>query len=132
MPYNQVQYRTLLVIDPPGARRQAHHGGPAVEGAEPLLGHPLHLDAVGGPGTASTADSASARATWGSVDRPRTRLEPVGQGSRRGHDDVDDVETVRQRLVELRARTTSGSHSSSTPISRYSASLAAPVGDALA
>ena len=109
----------------------AHHGGAGVEGASPLLGHPLDRHLVAGeelgdgrtaasPESPAAARCASARPRSGRRGcrrwRPRRRARPAPGES----------------AASSAARRAAGSTSAWRPISRYSASLATPVGAALA
>ena len=62
--------------------------------------------------------------------RQQAGLEPVGDGAARGDHHLDDVEPGRQRGVELLVDLLRVDVSRASPISRYSASLADPVGAA--
>ena len=108
-----------------------HHRPPRVEPAQPVLGHPFHRHGVLGQERRDRAlehtglhpDQCDVPARTGQQVRQRTgrRASPP----RRCPDPV--AARRRVRPAPARARTLSAS-----PISRYSASLAAPVGEAFA
>ena len=66
----------------------------------------------------------------GEFDRASARPRSVRRAIRAGRDDLDDVQPVRQRGVERPRGSAPGRRSRARPISRYSASLATPVGEA--
>ncbi len=102
MPNNQPQYRTGLVGRPISRRTvrlQAHHGRAGVEGADAVLGQPLHLDGVGlgeGLDRALGVDRVDAV----QPQLPYGGRQPVGEARGPRLDRLDDVEPGGQRLVE--------------------------------
>ena len=80
----------------PSARRhqRGHDGGPAVELAHALLGHPLHEHLVGAEERRRPRPTRPSRVGAGEVDPPVAALEQVGQRPAGRHDDLEHVEAV--------------------------------------
>ena len=104
--------------------------GPGVEAAQPLLGHPLDHHLVRGEqgvdrGLASSARVSGERRAATSDASSRSASEPPALGH-----DLDHVQARRAAPRRGPAWTRAGSTTSASAISRYSASLADPVGEA--
>ena len=106
---------------------QGEHGRAAVERAQPLLRHPLdgHRRA-GEEGLGCRGDRGRRQ---GEVDLPPADLEAVGQAAGLASTTSRTSSPSGRERSRSSARR-AGSTVSARPISRYSASLAAPVGDA--
>jgi hypothetical protein len=101
MPYNHLQYRTLLFRGAGFACRQRHDGRTAVESAQAALGHPVDLDNVGGQESRHRGIRVGRRDTR-KLDHPLARLQPVRQRARSGAHDVEDVEAGWKSGIERR------------------------------
>ena len=134
MPYNHAKYDTWLtgrltcccLSSRPNT--QDSHRLTCVEAAQPLLGKALHLDSLGGvePLDRSPARPGSAP---GNRSSHAGALHLVGQVSGAASM-TSSTSRPGGSEVSRAARSRSGSHIRVTLISRYSASLATPVGAA--
>ena len=116
---------------PTRLRPQVAYGAAGVEGPQTGLRHPRHLDGRRGPGT-------SRRPARRPPARPRRRRSATAtrsagrRGCRRATPGRRRCPGRRAAAASSAARTCSGSQAAVSPISRNSASLAAPVGAAFA
>lgn len=99
MTYDQVQYHTVVLAGPTGTRTQGQDGRTAVKDAQTFFGHAFDLDALRVKKCGDGGVDLSGVDT-GQGNFPFAGLEAVRKGALTCDNDIDDVDTGRQGVVE--------------------------------